>query len=1044
MARHGGSTLKWRETPRASFQTFYSMKKFFAFSLSVFLGATAAICNAQTSAVPPPTPYSVVSRGPSVRVWQRTAYQVSPSGEVVPKTEQYTELGDGICYLKNSEWCDSAPQIEILPDGSACGTNAPCQVLFPIDIGEGVIQLISQEGLQIELAPAALCYDDGSNTVILAVTTNSVGSLLSSQQAIYSHAFSGINADILYTYGPGGRFEQDVVLHQRPPDPSSLGLNPQTTCLKMLTEFVTPSQPTITPVPVQTAAGQGTDENLEFDSIKMIPGKAFLLGTNQPGVKVTKQLIQVNGKQFLVESVPVSAVADGLSTLPPMASAKTPARGKLKNLLMALAPERRQGKKGKSRILISKAAPPTHGLDLDFVTVNGGLTNYTFRSDTTYYISGSGITLFGTNTFEGGTVVKYTNGASISILPEGTTEGLIWNSQVARPVVFTAKDDNLVGQPISGSTGNPAGYYANPALNLNLSTAPMQTVSYFRVAYAQQAFTLAGTHPPNFYNGQIVDCDNGFNADGMNPADVENILFANVQTNFNSLFSATFNVENCTFDSSAYLATIENSPYQSDLLTFTNCIFVNILNLTNSYGANINFALTATDNGFYDAPVFGSVTYTNNSYPFLMVGAGGYYLTTNCAFRAAGTTNIDPILLADLAQKTTWPPIVYSNAAILTNTVFSPDVPRDTNGSPDLGYQYDPIDIAFCDTTVPGFTNVTFTAGTAVAWFSPYVSATPGFGVGDPCGLWMTNDASVTFLGTVTSPCIFASYNCIQEGCNSNWMPGYLGGIANQGGTKDPNNPAVLDATFTHFDHLAYDVNHFRDGPSAQPLRFNLRHCELWGNDGGYNFLGTFTNCLIVGGFLQQTGDSQYAFETNSYRENLQNCTFHDGTLEFDHWESPPYWTERISDCSFDGIGITVPTNGLTCDYNAFVTNAPRLPVDGPHDVIVTNFDWESSWFGTFYVPTNSPVIEAGSPYANLVGLYHFTTVTNQIPDGTNIVTIGYHYVATDQYGNPLDSNGDGIPDYPEDLAGNGSGNWDATMFLNVIITDPRNGSTIP
>ena len=54
------------------------------------------------------------------------------------------------------------------------------------------------------------------------------------------------------------------------------------------------------------------------------------------------------------------------------------------------------------------------------------------------------------------------------------------------------------------------------------------------------------------------------------------------------------------------------------------------------------------------------------------------------------------------------------------------------------------------------------------------------------------------------------------------------------------------------------------------------------------------------------------------------------------------------------------------------------------------------------------------------MGLFHFTTQTNQAPEGTSIVDIGYHYVATDAFGNPLDSNGDGMPDYLEDSNGNG------------------------
>ena len=71
------------------------------------------------------------------------------------------------------------------------------------------------------------------------------------------------------------------------------------------------------------------------------------------------------------------------------------------------------------------------------------------------------------------------------------------------------------------------------------------------------------------------------------------------------------------------------------------------------------------------------------------------------------------------------------------------------------------------------------------------------------------------------------------------------------------------------------------------------------------------------------------------------------------------------------------------------------------------------------------------------------------MPEGTNIVSIGYHYVALDQYGNPLDSNGGGIPDYLEDANGNGIydagdlGDWQ-NFNLKVLITRPRNGSLLP
>lgn len=177
---------------------------------------------------------------------------------------------------------------------------------------------------------------------------------------------------------------------------------------------------------------------------------------------------------------------------------------------------------------------------------------------------------------------------------------------------------------------------------------------------------------------------------------------------------------------------------------------------------------------------------------------------------------------------------------------------------------------------------------------------------------------------------------------------------------------------------------------------------------------------------------------------------------------SSSFW--QIENTSFDGTAFAWTDNhnggsGNTLfNYNAYNTNnsswktypypyppaTNHLEVVGANDLAVTNYNWQTSWFGNFYLPANSPLIEMGSTNASLLGLYHFTTQTNQTPEGTNIVDIGYHYVATDQYGNPLDSNGDGIPDYLEDPAGNGSGNWDTTLLLNVIITQPQNGSTLP
>jgi hypothetical protein len=177
------------------------------------------------------------------------------------------------------------------------------------------------------------------------------------------------------------------------------------------------------------------------------------------------------------------------------------------------------------------------------------------------------------------------------------------------------------------------------------------------------------------------------------------------------------------------------------------------------------------------------------------------------------------------------------------------------------------------------------------------------------------------------------------------------------------------------------------------------------------------------------------------------DCTFFGGDFDIERVDGGPTLVS-VRNSSFDGTSISTsdyygsnPTYS-DYDYNAYTNSADPFSIGGANDVKGTSFNWESSWFGNYYLPTNSPLILKGSTTANLLGLYHFTTQTNQTIEGDSIVDIGYHYVATDAYGNPLDSNGDGIPDYIEDANGNGLTDPGEKPF-GVTIENPNNGSVI-
>src|SRR5207247_5472775 len=135
-------------------------------------------------------------------------------------------------------------------------------------------------------------------------------------------------------------------------------------------------------------------------------------------------------------------------------------------------------------------------------------------------------------------------------------------------------------------------------------------------------------------------------------------------------------------------------------------------------------------------------------------------------------------------------------------------------------------------------------------------------------------------------------------------------------------------------------------------------------------------------------------------------------------------------------------------------TNFTRLNASATHDVTNLVFNFDSGALGYFYLPTNGPgtnLFNHGSTNADLLGLYHFTTTANQREETNSVVDIGFHYIALDSNGLPVDTDNDGWPDYWEDANGNGSldsgetkPNDAADRGLRVFITRPRSGSTIP
>ena len=938
------------------------------------------------TALPPDTAYAVVERGANHRVWEKTSYEPGINGVAVPKKHRYTELATGMHYQQNGQWVESKEVIEPYATG-AVARQGQYHVIFANNLNSyAAIDQQTPDGKRIRSNILGLEYYDtatGKNALIAEVQDSS-GQLVAANQVLYHNAFHGFTADVLYTYKRGS-FEQDVILREQPPTPESYGLNPATTVLEVLTEFVNPPQ-------AQTLVHRSkneadTDTDISWGRMGIGRGKAFDLSDKHKAhsrTPVTKEYFKAQGRQFLLEEVPLASVQSSLSSLPQQSRRKSimPATASVARVIPAplLAQASTQPMK------LASIAPSNQGYVLDYVEMNIDQGDTVFQSDTTYLITGN-IYVSGNTVFEGGAVIKYNDDDSNPSITE-FSGSIICKTGPYRPAVFTSRNDDTVGESLND--GGPLAYFQA----LAEGGADGDQLRYIRVSYAN---TGVHTYNINLSDSQFINCQYPIE-DEWGTCNMTNVLMVNVGTAF---YGTAYNVN-------AYHLTVDGCTDGQFCEDWDGPTTNNNVLCVNSLLVNVGTDGDATITTDHTARVTGS-----SSDYFQTAGAGAHYLATNSPYMGAGTTNIDQGILMDLATKTTWPPLIYSNLTITVPTTFSPQVPRDTNAAPDLGYHYDPLDYAFGG--VDAYSNLTFTAGTAAGWFELPGSGGPGYGIS------LYDHVVASFNGLVTEPCVVARYSSVQEGGDGLWTDqGWLAGIAGQslsgGYSMDPTNAPQAIANFTDFAALAHSPNHFRELNAL--LKVTANNCEFWSSSlGGYWEYYYFTNNLFDRVYLGIVGG-------NDALMTLRNCTMRGGSVSL-YWGET--WPIRIENCSFDGTDLSGiedssggDTNILYCDHNAIVTNLTTLPATGGHDVVVTTFNWQSSWFGDYYLPTNSPLINVGSTTADQVGLYHFTTQTTQVPETNSIVDIGYHYVATDAYGYPLDTNGDGIPDYLEDANGNG------------------------
>jgi len=1001
------------------------MKRTILFAVPIFSALTGAL--AQTTDGNTQKSYSVVERGGHHRIWERLETEPGLDGQTVQRPLRYTEMETGMNYWENGTWNESKAEIEIVADHAAAAKGQHKVIFAPNVTDPELIFLETPDGKEFRSRIFGLSYFDSSTgkAVLIAEVKSSEGQLLPPNRVIYPDAFDDVRADVEYIYTKAC-FEQNIILRTQLPLPAEYGLNPQSTRLQVLTEFFNP------PVPAKSVDVHGagvTDEFLDFGEMKMGRGKAFSVGesTDDRQVPVLKQWTEIEGRTFLVEEIPFTSVDDqinGLATRPRGASLKRNRQGKGENVIAALTkllPKRTAKATTNNIRLAALDRPQAKGVVLDYTITLSSATNFTFKSDTTHYVSGT-VNLSGTTTFEGGSIVKYAVANNATVVASNA----VWQTDSYRPVIFTSLNDNSVGEPISGSSGNPTTSFAGGvALNLGGQTTP--TLSHVKFSYLSNAVNASGI---TLLNAQLIQCYSVFasSADTFNLRNVLGFKLNTLQKQTCGICTpAVIRAENVTL----HFVTNLVSAITNATISLTNCLLVQTTNLQPATIITNHSYMLSSDSGVFQT-----------------VNGGTHYLAANSIYRNAGTNEINADLLAWLQKKTTYPPLGFTNTTS-TYSSLGPQAQRDTD-TPDVGYHYDPLDYIFGK--VDQNTDMTITAGTAVGWFR-YDSS--WFHGGH--GIHIADNKTVNFSGLADAPCWFVHQTTVQES-----LVGYTPYDAGPGGltgwaTSKANRP-YLNLRFTKFAGLPIYRNHIRDDNGALFVTGN--HCEFFGGGvGGYVSDLMLTNCLLdrVLTWLS-SGNTNY---NESF--SFQNCTVRGGYFSLIRDSANTGRVKvTVRDCAFDGgVDLTMSdsysaNSSLTyCDYNAFLTGATRTTPTGSNDKIVSAYNWQSGWLGNFYLPSTSTLIDADVMAASTVGLNHFTTQSaDNSEESSSAVDIGYHYVGVNSSGNPIDTDGDGRPDYLEDANGNGtldSGETDwhyptgvNDLGLRVIITEPKRNANLP
>jgi hypothetical protein len=957
-------------------------------------------------------------------------------------TNQYTTLQPGISYWSDEEasWLPSSDQIELQENGAKLNASA-MKVRFAANHNDvnGGLEFTLPDGRAIKLKTIGIALTDRStsDSVWIGELKDSNGLLDPAGNSItYPDAFSGCRADIRVTTGIG-QFQSDVILRERIAAPESFNLNPETTDLDVWHLLIESPTPQIRELPISRSGGFiDRDQQLEFGEMIFAPGTAFLLGTNGVPLSTAHGRLRVakdffedpdSHAKYLIEHVPYAEAVVHLNYLPKREEARVDRDEILKRLTRARSMATKGARRKPTSLASNSEVLPAKAIDgrerkvaairrvslsnepgfmMDYTVVKAA-TNFTFVGSSTYLVTNA-ITLASTTTIEGGTVVKfnaYTNSAPVI----NVNGSVVCNTTLYAPATFTSKDDNSIGDSISGSTGSPTNCYGWYHLLFTSTNTTALDIHDIHTRFAYIGLGFQGTNSVVLANVQALWCDRAIETCN-NTLTIRNLLAQNA-TNVIAATNATVTAEQITAHNGSRVFY-----HSGSTLALKNALVVGIANTSS------NVTETSVTTLSSDAGVFQSVR------------AGAHYLAANSPYRKAGTTNISAVMVALQKSLTTYPP-VDRTIPFVGDEIIQPIAARIV-GVPDVGFGYPALDYIWSGLDVGNYT-ITLTNGVCIG------------GYGTPL-LKFTGSGSLISEGLPHRLNRLVTYNSVQEQ-PQRWITNltFFGGYKVNLRFTEVSSTALNTVPINPGD---YFVGEFLVQDS---LLRNL-YWSFWNFDGS----GKSPYITIKNSVLERLSISwTQGYDAPAYLDvNLRNNYFRNCTGAFYHWgnyygawnihdnfvegallgfgemdsEDPPLYGGPLSSAgttSNDGYTAGWPLFGDST-YKANLTATFATGPLGPYYYPIT---------GTSSSLTN--LVNTGSQTSASAGLYHYTTRVDQTKEGTTTVDIGFHYVAVDSNGIPIDTDGDGIADYLEDRNGNGtldSGELAWTYAVNNV-----NGLTV-